>query len=358
MHDLTRPTGARSRSISAENRSGDAGAGGRATEGTGARAASRLGPGWKISPSVEVPAGRTEVLADLRGPGTIEHIWLTAHPTAWRTTLLRVYWEGADEAAIEVPLGDFFCQGWAGFSQVSSQVVAANPHGGLNAYWAMPFRESAQITLENLGESEVVLYYQIDLAEHPVADDSLWLHAQWRRTDPVPRGEVHTLVDVEGAGHYVGTYVAWQTNKPGWWGEGEVKFHLDDDEDHPTICGTGTEDYFGGAWNFDVPGSGYTAFNTPYLGLAQIIAPDGLYSSQQRFGLYRWHLPDPIRFSTGCRATVQALGIGPGLGNGLPHRYRQNPDDVASTAFAYLDRPAQPAGRRPPTPDIEGLEVA
>ena len=100
------------------------------------------------------------------------------------------------------------------------------------------------------------------------------------------------------AASYVGTYLAWGVNRPGWWGEGEIKFYLDGDDDFPTICGTGTEDYFGGAWNFDVPGQGYTAFTTPYLGLHQVLRPDGLYHSQQRFGMYRWHVLDPIHFAS------------------------------------------------------------
>ena len=159
---------------------------------------------------------------------------------------------------------------------------------------------------------------------------------------------MHTLVDgVRGLGQYVGTYLAWGSNSRGWWGEGEMKFYLDGDADFPTICGTGTEDYFGGAWNFDVPGQGYTAFSTPYLGLHQVIKPDGLYESQQRFGMYRWHVPDPIRFAAALRVTVQALGWRAG-GRYLPLR-----DDLASTALFYLDRPT---ATRPPTPELDDLE--
>jgi len=350
-------TSAVTRSISAENFTGAKGAGGMATEGTGARAAAGLGQGWKISPSIHIAPGETAVLGEIDGPGTITHIWCTTAPhQAWRRTLLRIHWDGEQEPAVEVPLGDFFCNGWNIFSQVSSVPVAANPNGGFNAYWPMPFRRSARITLENLSAAEIVLYYQIDYELDDVPDDASYLHAQWRRSHPVPRGEVHTLLDgVQGAGHYVGTYLAWGVNDPGWWGEGEVKFYLDGDDEFPTICGTGTEDYFGGAWNFDVPGTGYTAFTTPYLGLNQVLRPDGLYASQRRFGMYRWHLPDPIRFAEDLRVTVQSLGIGPGHHNGLPHRYRPTSDDIASTAWFYLDRPSTPS--RPETPGLIDLEV-
>jgi hypothetical protein len=123
---------------------------------------------------------------------------------------------------------------------------------------------------------------------------------------------------------------------------------LDDGGDFPTICGTGTEDYFGGAWNFDVPGQGYTAYSTPYLGLHQIIRPDGLYESQQRFGMYRWHVPDPIRFASALRVDIQALGWRAG------HRYLPLHDDIASTALFYLDAPST-AG--PATPTLDELET-
>ena len=181
-------------------------------------------------------------------------------------------------------------------------------------------------------------------------EDVAYLHAQWRRSNPLPDRETHVLVEgVQGRGHYVGTYLAWGVNSPGWWGEGEIKFWVEDDRDHPTICGTGTEDYFGGAWNFDVPGQGYTPFSTPYLGLPQVIRPDGLYDSQQRFGMYRWHLADPIRFRSALgRVDIQALGWRSGW------RYLPLHDDIASTALFYLDRPVT---KRPPAPTFDTMEV-
>ena len=153
---------------------------------------------------------------------------------------------------------------------------------------------------------------------------------------------------VTGKGHYVGTYVAWAVNSPGWWGEGEVKFYLDGDSDFPTIVGTGTEDYFGGAYAFDVPGKGYTEFSTPYLGMPQVLRPDGLYDSQQRFGMYRWHVPDPIYFHEDLRVDIQALGWKSG------GRYNPLHDDIASTALFYLDRPTT---TRPQLPDADFLAI-
>jgi Protein of unknown function (DUF2961) len=140
-----------SRSVSPENPNGAKGGGGAATQGAGATAARDLGPGWKISPSIEIASEAKAVLADLAGPGVIRHIWLTAHHSHWRSLVLRAYWEDASTPAIAVPLGDFFCQGWGEYAQVSSEPVAVNPHGGLNSYWEMPFRHAARIELENLG---------------------------------------------------------------------------------------------------------------------------------------------------------------------------------------------------------------
>ncbi len=356
--DIARRSNARTRSISAENPTGAPGQGGRATEGTGAGPGATLGRGWKISPSIEIPAGATAVLADITGSGVIRHLWMTSAHHAWRTMLIRITWDDAATPSINVPVGDFFCQGWAKFAQVSSQMVAVNPSGGLNCYWPMPFRRAARIEVVNLSAATTTLYYQVDYEETLVGDDALWFHARWARTDPVPAGEVHTLVSGEsGAGQYVGTYLAWGSNSPGWWGEGEVKFFLDDDGEFPTVCGTGTEDYVGGAWDFDVPGKGYTTYTTPWLGMHQVIRPDGLYESQQRFGMYRWHVPDPIRFTSRVSVTVQALGFGLARGDGAPLRYRQLHDDVASTAYLYLDRPDPADPAVVADPDPASLEV-
>ena len=228
------------RSVSPENPTGEAAGGGRATEGTGAGAARDLGQGWKVSPSVEVPAHATVDLAAIDGPGRITHIWLTTHPDHWRSLLLRARWDGAAAPAVEVPVGDFFGQGWGRFAQLSSSMVAVNPHGGFSCYWPMPFREGAHLTLTNLADSPTVVYFQVTYETGGDESGSAYLHAHWQRSNPVDAG-VHTLVDgVRGMGQYVGTYLAWGSNSRGWWGEGEMKFFLDGDVEYPTICGTGT----------------------------------------------------------------------------------------------------------------------
>lgn len=357
LGNLYRLSDARTRSISPENFTGAKGEGGKATEGTGAACARDLGQGWKISPSIEIASGETRVLADIDGPGAIQQIWATVANVAWRDLILRIHWDGQEQPSVECPIGDFFASGWNRFAQVSSLAVCVNPGRAFNCYWEMPFRKKAVITLENRAPEMMVLYYQINYVLTEVPEDAAYFHAQFRRSNTLKYMEDHTLLDgVSGRGQYVGTYMAWGVNNCGWWGEGEIKFFMDGDGQWPTICGTGTEDYFCGAYNFDVgikdpdQGPGYREFNTPYAGMPQVIRPDGHYLSQTRFGLYRWHIPDPIRFERDLRVTIQALG----WRHGPNRRYLPLQDDIASVAYWYQTLPTAPF---PELPDRDYLEI-
>lgn len=341
---------AKSRSISPENFTGEKGSAASATEGTGANCARELGPGWKISPSVKIAAGQTFTLAEIDGPGAIQQIWMTLTGTR-RFNILRIYWDDEEQPSVECPAGDFFACGWNDYAQISSLPVCINPANAFNCYWEMPFRQKCRITMENTADEAVVLYYQINYTLTEVAAEAAYFHAQFRRVNPLPYKEVYTILDgVRGWGQYVGTYLAWGVNNSGWWGEGEIKFYLDGDTDYPTICGTGTEDYFGGSYNFDLgkDKGGYREFTTPYSGLAQVIRPDGLYSSQTRFSLYRWHIMDPVRFEENLRVTIQALGWRSG------GRYLPLQDDIASVAFWYQ---AEPHAAFPALLEKDKLEV-
>jgi len=334
---LSRLSRARSRSISPENFTGEKGKGGMATEGTGAKAARDLGQGWKISPSVRIKPGETFKMGEVQGAGVIQHIWMT--PTGpWRSFVFRIYWDGEATPSIETPVGDFFASGWGGYAQISSLPICVNPGSAFNSYWEMPFRKGFRMTMENRGHEEQTLYYQIDYAVGPVPEDAAYLHAQFRRVNPLPEKQVYTILDgVSGWGHYVGTYLAWGVRSTGWWGEGEIKFFMDGDTDFATIVGTGTEDYFCGSYNFENQVTHqYQEFTTPYSGMPQVIRPDGLYRSQQRFSLYRWHIMDPIRFEKDLRVTIQALGWMP------DGRYQPLQDDIASVAFWYQREPHAP----------------
>ncbi len=359
LGNLSRLSKAKSRSISPENFTGEKGKGGMSVDGPAAHAARGLGQGWKVSPYIVMEPGETRTLADIAGAGAIQQIWMTMAFGKWRHTILRVYWDDQQHPSIECPVGDFFVCGWEKFAQVSSLAVCVNPGRAFNSYWEMPFRKRAHFTLTNLSDEKLFVYYQINYALTDVPEDCAYFHAQFRRTNPLPYKGVYTILDdVKGRGQYVGTYMAWGVNNSGWWGEGEIKFFLDGDGEFPTICGTGTEDYFCGAYNFDVGimekdrpgGSAYVEFTTPYAGLPQVIRPDGVYASQTRFGLYRWHIMDPIRFESDLRVTIQALGW-------RSHKDRQYlplQDDIASVAFWYQTLPTTAF---PALPDRDYLEV-
>jgi len=338
-----------SRSISPENFKGEKGKGAMATTGTNAHCAVDLGLGWKISPAVRIQSGKTFEVADIKGPGNIEQIWMT--PTGnWRFSIIRIYWDGQKNPSVECPVGDFFASGWGEFSPLSSLAVCVNPGSAFNCYWPMPFKKHCRITLENIGEEEMTLYYQINYSLGKVDKNSAYFHAQFRRVNPLPYKEVYTILDgVKGKGRYVGTYMAWGVNNNGWWGEGEIKFFMDGDKKFPTICGTGTEDYFCGSYNFENKKTKqYQEFSTPYAGMPQVLRPDGVYKSQMRFGLYRWHITDPVRFSKDLKVTIQALGWGTG------NKYLPLQDDIASTAFWYQTLPSKPF---PKLPGKDYLEV-
>jgi hypothetical protein len=349
LGNLYRLSDAKTYSISPENPTGEKGKGGAATDGTGAKAARELGQGWKLSPSIVIQPGQTFTLAQIAGSGVIEHIWMT--PTGnWRLSILRMYWDNESDPSVEVPVGDFFAMGWGKFAPISSLAVCVNPGSAFNSYWPMPFRTGARMTLENLDDKPMVVYYQIDYSTAPVPADAAYFHAQFRRVPAVQPKQAYTILDgVRGKGQYVGTYLAWGVHNNGWWGEGEIKFYLDGDQAFPTINGTGTEDYFNGSYDFENQETHqYQPFTSPYSGLAQVIKPDGLYQTQERFGLYRWHIPDPVRFDRDLRVTIQDLGWQSG------GRYLPLSDDISSVAFWYQTEPHAPF---PKLPEKDLLEV-
>jgi Protein of unknown function (DUF2961) len=352
--------GVRSRSINAENPTGEA--------GKAARTASALGPGRKGTAYLPLPSGETLTLADITGPGVIRHIWITvadrtdAGPFVLRDLVLRAYWDGEENPSVEVPLGDFFCNGFGTRALVNSIPIVVAPTGGMNSYFPMPFRSGARITLESQHVGDLPhIFFQIDFTTGDViSDDTPYFHAQWRRSNGTTGfGEDHVILDgVQGRGTYVGTYVALTSLHRYWWGEGEVKFFVDGDTEHPTLCSTGLEDYAGGAWAFQDelrshPEPEVLTFSAPYFGYPYSSARDTTKASPfstempPSHGLYRWHLPDPIYFTEDLRVTLQQIGA---WDFGLFERQ----DDISTTAYWYQVAPhtafpALPsaAGRQP-----------
>lgn len=355
MDNLFRLSKAKTRSISPENVTGEKGKGGMDKTGVASGPAKDLGQGWKVSPYVIIDPGKTQTLAEITGPGAVQHIWLT--PTGnWRFSILRFYWDDETLPSVEVPLGDFFGMGWGEYAPLNSLAVCVNPGSAFNSYWVMPFRKKCKVTLENIDIEKVRIFYQVDYTLTDVPEDAAYFHAQFKRTNPVKYKDVFTIVDnISGKGHYVGTYLAWGVHNNGWWGEGEIKFFMDGDKEFPTINGTGTEDYFCGSYDFDtrkkisdgVSVADYTEFSTPYSGLHQVIRGDGHYKVMQRFGMYRWHITDPIRFEQDLKVTIQDLGW---RGDG---RYLAQQSDISSVAFWYQSEPHHPFPKLPTKDELE-----
>lgn len=343
MGNLSRLSDAKTRSISPENFTGEKGKGGTSDPvknkgqrnvANAANEARDLGQGWKVNPFIIINSGETFTIAEMEGPGAIQQIWMT--PTGnWQFSIIRFYWDDEKNPSIEAPIGAFFGMGWNEFAHLNSLAVTVNPGSAFNCYWKMPFRKKCKITVENINNTEAMrLYYQVNYTLTEVGEDEGYFHAQYRRSNHDSTA-LHTVVDgVKGKGQYVGTYMGIGVNNNGWWGEGEIKFYMDGDKDFATIVGTGTEDYFCGSYNFENQKTKqYQEFSTAYAGLHQVVRPDGTYKSQQRFGMYRWHIMDPIRFSTDLKVTIQDLGWRHG------GRYLPQKSDIITVAYWYQREP-------------------
>jgi hypothetical protein len=324
---------AESRSLSAENFRGEKGRGGMATAKDtlapgSAEAARDLGQKWKVSPCAFLAAGKELVVMDNDGPGVIRHVWVTFDKDFYRDIILRVWWDGEKTPSIECPAGDFFCNSWGERQNILAQPINVNPRGGMNCFLPMPFRKHARISVTNDSPNDLrAFFYTVNYTLEDVSDDALYLHAQWRRTNPLPEKTDYVMIDgVKGRGHYVGTFMAWQQNSNGWWGEGEIKMFIDGDREFPTICGTGTEDYFGGAWCFDAE-----SFSAPYFGYQRVSGERNCPGA--RLTLYRFHIPDPVFFKQDLGVTMQALGWR------SDRRYLPLQDDISSVVYWYQTEP-------------------
>ncbi|RAP73573.1 glycoside hydrolase family 172 protein [Paenibacillus montanisoli] len=336
-------TKGKSRSITAENPTG--------AKGEGGKDYSNLGQGRKGRPCIRLKAGETVTLAQIDGTGVLQHFWITvtdktqekgfAASFVLRDLILRIYWDGEAEPSVEVPLGDFFCNGFATRTIVNSMPISVNPTGGMNCYFPMPFRKSATITIENQHAYDIgAFFYTFNYTlMDELPENTAYFHAQWRREHVTEIAKDYTILDnVKGTGQYIGTYLAWAALERNWWGEGELKFYMDGDDEWPTICGTGTEDYVGGAWCF-AGEDGPESYSTPFLGYKfykETAKIDPWYGHNvPMHGMYRWHLPDPIRFESDLKVTVQQIG----------HDHQglfERSDDISSVAYWYQMEPHAP----------------
>lgn len=280
---------------------------------TSHRASSYDTTGGNLDHLSDVGPGERFVLLDVEGPGRITHMWFTAarfaeHGPILRDLVLRMYWEGADVPAVEVPLGDFFGLGHGMLYPYQSEPVAVGgSKAAMNCYWPMPFYKHARVELYNNGDRSVrKLYYHIDYELGGVPPKQGLFHAMFKQefdllTQPeegkTTGADNYVVLDIEGEGHYVGCFLFVDYQPGGWWGEGDDMIFIDHDE-MPTIIGTGTEDYFNNAWGYN------HAFSYPYYGAPLVERPP---QKGGRTTVYRWHVRDPIRFKEHIRVTIERL---------------------------------------------------
>lgn len=259
-----------------------------------------------------IPAGEVLEVMDVTGCGCIRHIWITlpaadgyeenAPPPAnlrYKMLVLRMYWDFEETPSVEVPIGDFFCQGFGKRYPLNSQLVAIGGKStGLNCYFPMPFATHARIEVANEGSEDLEgFYHYIDYVtfdELNAVDGLGRFHAQYRQQVPVHPGN-YVFFEAEGRGVFTGLNVQTHAQSGGWWGEGGDFFRIDGAADW-SLVGTGSEDYFCNGWGFE-EGQSLPYFGSPYFTL--------------RYGrslLYRWHEPDPIAFQESCHGEIQHHG--------------------------------------------------
>ena len=357
---LSRLSNAKSRSISAENKDGSVGGGAREDPSagltTGANAARELGVGWKVSPSIILPVNTEITIADIEGPGAVQSMWFAGYVR--HNLIFRIYWDGQKNPSVETPLPAFFahiyceCNNYSTgeYPTMSSSMCMVAPRDGLSCYWEMPFKKHCRVTVENLSDGPQLFYYQINYTLTGVPENCAYFHAQYRQRIPIGLLEEYTVLDgIEGKGQYVGTSLAVGTNSHGgWWGEGEVKFYIDGDTEYPTVCGTGLDNYFLGAHNWESGGK-YITYSGHNAGMFQVIKNGkDMFKSQQRFQMYRWHIPDPVRFDRTLKVTLQDLG------RRRDGTYFSRLDDFMTVAYWYQTLPTAPF---PDFPGVDELEI-
>jgi len=284
--------------------------------------------------------GETLELANVKGPGKLTHLWMTilpSEPGYSRLMTIRIYWDGEKSPSVECPIGDFFGVGHGVDSAFDSLPIRDGANGkARNCYWVMPFRKSAKVTVSNDGsEGTWGFYFNVDFENCPVAKDAPYFHASYRQEHPAKKGN-YLIADIEGKGHYVGTVLSVHSVTPGWWGEGD-EFAYIDGEKEPSIRGTGLEDYFCEAWGLRKGGGLYSGTSYWEGG-----------SPGARTTCYRWHIPDPIRFTKSLRFEIEHKGVAAGpdgkdLGNN-----NEREDDYSSVAFWYQLEPHKPFAPLPP----------
>lgn len=287
--------------------------------------------------------GQTLTVLDVKGSGRITHIWFTIAAESkdhLREMVIRMTWDDAQKPAVECPIGDFFAQGHGKYVEFASSPISVGARMALNCYWPMPFNKHAVITVTNEGSQRVhALYYNLDYRLDKKPQKNVrYFHTQYRTWFPAPVGKDLTICETKGSGHFVGTFISVMANSDGWWGEGDDNWFVDG-ETKPRISGTGSEDYFCGAWDFG------RAFWTPFFGVPYY---DNDSKGGEKRGIlntcYRWHIQDPVPFTKSLLFTLEHGS------QGFDRDRKPFTNHYTTVGFYYLDNaegdaPALPAYR-------------
>jgi hypothetical protein len=291
-----------------------------------------------------IEPGETLEIANLEGPGVINHIWSTMvigelfHP---RLLVIRMYWDGSEHPSVECPLGDFFGVGFGLERDLHSKPINVGSHGrARNCYWKMPFRKSARITITNEGRTAIApFFWYVDWQQVPrLPDNTAYFHAMYRQEYPAKAGN-YVIADIQGEGQYVGTLLNIHQRQGGWWGEGDDFFFVDGEKE-PSLRGTGSEDYLCDAWGVrlaEYPEYGTTVF--------EYNAPNSRTSS------YRWHISDPVSFDKSLRVEIEHKGVVFDKDGKLTTHFGERTDDFSSVAFWYQRDIHKPFSPLPPAYD-------
>jgi hypothetical protein len=297
-------TGIDSRSISFENPRGERGGGGTAANGR------------KGSPSRLILPGDKVTLADIKGPGQLRHIWMTfppANPELMRSVMVEVFYDGLEEPSISVPCLDFFGLPHGRPAPYFSALTSVAEGRGFNAYFPLPFRKRLRMELTNGGPVPLLFFYQIDYTLEEISPEAGYLHVSFRRENPTTLTRDFIIVNgLKGPGRFLGCAVGIRVlhDDMSWYGEGEFKLYRDGDQEHPTICGTGLEDYVGSAWGMGKHTAIYAGVPINVVRPAKQNVPANVINDDvpDFIGFYRWHLLDPVVFHETLTATIQQIG--------------------------------------------------
>lgn len=293
----------------------------------------------KVHPFITAEPGETITLADISGEGSINEFFFTTdcnvhNGCKYSKLILRCYWDDETVPSVECPIGAFFANAFdENQHQVESLPVVDLPRNAYSAYWTMPFKKRAKLTLTNENESRTgIIAYRVLYQLYPLPEDMMYFHARYRTAVTIETEPVYTILDgVSGKGTYVGTYLAWRAKNPNWWGEGEVKFYIDGDREYPSLSDNGSEDYFGGSFGFSTFNSTNClndehTYSTPFLGVP-LFVNDG--SGIRKISMYRWHILDSIGFFENIKVTIDTISLQPGQGL-VPIS-----DELSSVAYWY-----------------------